>query len=319
MYYKFDIDWTPLSGPMSSYVRDSLMESEILPEMLAQIRAHFAEDGIDESKLIKKFQAFKNEYGDAIDHHLGLPPAGQRIIVQLYDKIVPYEIMVKELDVVRDYLERLPELRSIYEVMFEVYRINDNCCAHMTLDQPIHSATDGSQNDYLTPIPLRKGYDEAALLYYQSAITRTKSVSGGSKRRAKRTKTIDAAVSVGTSTDFSHMRSFTPDTAFDMSALYTFLVDEGVVDGIDERLFADCISHAHVNELWEIAGRLRKRNLMQCLFKMLAQEWYPREWISTCASNMGSTVKKLTNPTTSGATGVFEDKLRRVLRPPKSD
>lgn len=116
-------------------------------------------------------------------------------------------------------------------------------------------------------------------------------------------------------TDFSHMKSFKPTVEFDMSALYSFLIGEGVIDDIDEELFADCISHANINELWkcEHAVKKQKHNLLQCLFKML-KDYYPEKWIDKCAENLNVDKKKITNPTTSGATKPFEDKLRLILK-----
>lgn len=114
--------------------------------------------------------------------------------------------------------------------------------------------------------------------------------------------------------DFSHMESFQPTSTFDIRALYSFLINEGVIRDVDERLFEDCISHAHINELWDICGKTRKRNLLQCLMKMLAQNHYPKEWIKRCADNMDKEIKNITNPTTSNATIDFEDKLRKFLK-----
>ncbi len=115
--------------------------------------------------------------------------------------------------------------------------------------------------------------------------------------------------------DFSHMESYTPVIPFDMSALYQFLINESVIKDIDLTLFADCITHAHINELWEShhVRKKRKRNLLQSLFKMLS-DFYPGEWIENCADNLGVTKKQITNPTTSNATLSFEDGLRKVLR-----
>lgn len=113
--------------------------------------------------------------------------------------------------------------------------------------------------------------------------------------------------------DFSHMNSYKPTIEFDMGALYSFLIGESVITGIDEKLFGDYITHAHINELWECAGQYRKRNLLQCLIKALSNK-YERGWLSHCAENLNKTEKQISNPTTSGATQDFEDKLRRVLQ-----
>lgn len=116
--------------------------------------------------------------------------------------------------------------------------------------------------------------------------------------------------------DYAHLNSFYMTVEFSMRELYNFLIKEKVLSKIDFRQFADCIEHAHINELWESAYviKYRKRNLLQCVFKMLAQECYPSEWLERCAKNLGVNKKQISNPTRSGKTVEFEDKLRAVLR-----
>lgn len=115
--------------------------------------------------------------------------------------------------------------------------------------------------------------------------------------------------------DFSHMDSFTPTIPFDISALYTFLINESVIKNIDFSLFTECITHAYINELWHSCYviRKRKRNLLQSLFKLMA-EYYPDKWITKCADNLNLKKKQITNPTSSGETTKFEDRLRQVLK-----
>lgn len=115
--------------------------------------------------------------------------------------------------------------------------------------------------------------------------------------------------------DFSHMESFTPTIPFDISALYSFLINESVINKIDFSLFSQCITHAHINELWHSCYTKckRKRNLLQSLFKLMA-EYYPDKWITKCADNLNVKKKRITNPTRSDKTTKFEDRLRQVLK-----
>lgn len=137
--------------------------------------------------------------------------------------------------------------------------------------------------------------------------------------RAAATQDEGAGKEVQTGTgsviDFSHMKSFSPvkDLEFDMSAVYKLLIDSSVFEDIDYQLFSNSISHAYINELWGNDTRGRNRNLLQCLFKILAQR-YPEQWIKKCATNLGVRVRQITNPTTSGNTKSFEEKLWQVLR-----
>ena len=92
-----------------------------------------------------------------------------------------------------------------------------------------------------------------------------------------------------TSPDFSHTNSFTPTIDFDMSALYTFLINEKVIVNIDEGLFRDCISHANVKELWE-NGVTSKLKLV---IHHLQQRYYPKEWFDAICNNLGMTKKQM--------------------------
>lgn len=303
--YTFDVDWDGLViFPLDVAIKSNAQWwADTLPQMLAQLRQHFAEDGIDEGELIIWFEEFKRKYCELRGQRLTPTPAGIRIIKSVYKQLAPYRNMVHTITYCQGPVKLMPELYRIYEVMFGIIDIYDNYCL----------GTDESQNQdpsesaaAVAAAVAAEGRDECEFM----------SDAGGSNAVDAEGNSKDSAT-VLPSTDFSHMRSFTPKIAFDMSALYLFLVDEGVVVDIDEKLFTDCISHAHVNELWEIAALHNKRNIMQSLFKMLKQ-YYPKEWISTCASSMNTIAKRLTNPTKSGATDKFEDKLRHVLKSKKS-
>lgn len=115
-----------------------------------------------------------------------------------------------------------------------------------------------------------------------------------------------------TTPDFSHMESFQPTNPFDMGKLYRFLIQEGVIRDIDEELFSNCISHAHINELWENAKPLRKRNVLQRLFKTISN-YYPEDWIKKCSKNLNKEVRHITNPTDSKTISDFTLKLGKVM------
>ncbi len=89
--------------------------------------------------------------------------------------------------------------------------------------------------------------------------------------------------------DFSHMESYTPTIPFDMSALYTFLKDEGVIRDIDEPLFADCIMHANMNEVWKVGNHHK----LKCVFRYV-KDHFPNNWIDVVAQRMNTTRKKIT-------------------------
>lgn len=89
--------------------------------------------------------------------------------------------------------------------------------------------------------------------------------------------------------DFLYMESYTPTKPFDMSALYTFLKDEGVIRNIDEPLFTDCITHAHMNEVWKVG----KHNKLKCVFRYV-KDHFPNDWIDVVAKNMNKTRKIIT-------------------------
>lgn len=97
-----------------------------------------------------------------------------------------------------------------------------------------------------------------------------------------------------------------------MGKLYRFLIQEGVIRDIDEELFSNCISHAHINELWENAKPLRKRNVLQRLFKTISN-YYPEDWIKKCSKNLNKEVRHITNPTDSKTISDFTLKLGKVM------
>ena len=97
-----------------------------------------------------------------------------------------------------------------------------------------------------------------------------------------------------------------------MLELYHFLINEGVIDdNVDEQLFKDCITHAHMNVLWEISGRLRKHNQMRCVFNLLHSH-YERGWIECVANNLGKKPKNIYNPNRE-TLGDFEKRLRNII------
>ena len=73
-------------------------------------------------------------------------------------------------------------------------------------------------------------------------------------------------------TDFLRMKSYTPTISFDMSELYSFLIDEGVIHDVDEALFSDCICHAHVNELWANGVKSKIKLVIHHLKKHYSQD-----------------------------------------------
>lgn len=107
--------------------------------------------------------------------------------------------------------------------------------------------------------------------------------------------------------DFSHMESYTQTITFDVSWLYSFLIDEGVIVNIDEQLFTDCISHAYMNKVWE-AGKHHK---LKCVIRHL-KDHFPDNWIRDVAKRMGTTKKKIT-AFDRDKIGEFEKKLRDII------
>jgi len=85
-------------------------------------------------------------------------------------------------------------------------------------------------------------------------------------------------------TDFSHMKSFTPTIDFDMSKLYHFLIDDGVIKNVDKKLFSDCISHAHINELWEDGTKSKIKLVVHRL-----KNNYNDEWFTVLCGNLNTT------------------------------
>lgn len=109
-------------------------------------------------------------------------------------------------------------------------------------------------------------------------------------------------------TDFSHMESFTPIIPFDMGKLYHFLIQEGVIRNIDMSLFSDCISHGHINELWENGVKYRLKLVCHRLKDKYCKEWFQKvcENLNLSAEDMGKF--------NGSKRKEFEDKLQSVIR-----
>lgn len=108
--------------------------------------------------------------------------------------------------------------------------------------------------------------------------------SAGNEQAAEATDTPDMALP-----DFSHMKSYTPTIAFDMSALYSFLVTEKVIENIDEKLFGNCIEHAHMNEVWNVGNHHK----LKCVYRHL-KDHFTNDWIDVVAERMSTTRKIIT-------------------------
>ena len=116
-------------------------------------------------------------------------------------------------------------------------------------------------------------------------------------------------------TDTPDVAQFTPTIAFDMSALYEFLVDDRVIDDkvimdkVSSQQFNDCINQANMNVLWEICGKLRKRNQMRCVIRYLKDHFEP-DWLSTLITNgLPKNIISFNRDTL----GDFENKVRELL------
>jgi hypothetical protein len=116
-------------------------------------------------------------------------------------------------------------------------------------------------------------------------------------------------------TDTPDVAQFTPTIAFDMSALFSFLVDEGVIDNvaiIDKvslQQFTDCINQANMKVLWEVCRQLRKRNQMRCVIRYLKDKYNP-DWLDCVIKNgLPKNIISFNRDTL----GDFENKVRDLL------
>ena len=141
MCYKFDIDWD--SMPFSFSLVDEVDSrynqwwADNLPKMLAQLRQHFSDDGIDEKELLQGFEEFKRKYCEQRGHRLAPTPTGAKIIKLVYDEITSYREMTEIMGDLEYEVKKLPELYSIYEALHSIIDIYDNYC--LDLDEILES------------------------------------------------------------------------------------------------------------------------------------------------------------------------------------
>lgn len=116
-------------------------------------------------------------------------------------------------------------------------------------------------------------------------------------------------------TDTPDVAQFTPTIAFDMSALFSFLVDEGVIDNgaiidkVNLQQFTDCINQANMKVLWEVCRQLRKRNQMRCVIRYLKDKYNPN-WLDCVIKNgLPKNIISFNRDTL----GDFENKVRDLL------
>ena len=112
--------------------------------------------------------------------------------------------------------------------------------------------------------------------------------------------------------DFSHMRSFSPTIRFDIGALYSFLIDEGVIKNISESLFTDCITHANINELW---GNCTKSK-MKCVLHHI-KNYYEKEWFCSIYKSVGLDKSKMGKFNLGSKRRDFETKIIELITKPQ--
>lgn len=113
-------------------------------------------------------------------------------------------------------------------------------------------------------------------------------------------------------TDFLHMRSFSPTIRFDIGALYSFLIDEGVIKNISESLFTDCITHANINELW---GKCIKSK-MKCVLHHI-KNYYEKEWFCSIYKSVGLDKSKMGKFNLGSKRSDFETKIIELIQKPQ--
>lgn len=112
--------------------------------------------------------------------------------------------------------------------------------------------------------------------------------------------------------DFSHLRSFTPTIRFDIGALYSFLIDEGVIKNISERLFTDCITHGNINELW----RNCTKSKMKCVLHHI-KNYYEKEWFCSIYKSVGLDKSKMGKFNLGSKRRDFETKIIELITKPQ--
>ena len=113
-------------------------------------------------------------------------------------------------------------------------------------------------------------------------------------------------------TDFLHMRSFSPTGNVNMGALYSFLIDEKVIKNIDEQLFTDCITHANINELW---GKCIKSK-MKCVLHKLKNH-FEKDWFCSICASVGQKSEYMGKFNLKNKRKQFEMKIIDMIQKPQ--
>lgn len=108
--------------------------------------------------------------------------------------------------------------------------------------------------------------------------------------------------------DFSRLYTYTPLIGFDISALYKFMIDNGVINSVDLELFTKCIEHAHIAKLWESGTQYKIKWVMHHL-----KYHFSRPWFDAICKSVGldkESMGKYNYPNRKRN----EDKLRNILK-----
>ena len=255
MNKEYHFDWSKI--PFESPIPDDYYEECVFPELLEQLQKRLEKDRIGVSFLKIALNLCK-ECRIMKDGHSVLTDVSVVYLKALRNYIAPYRGMVEELNEYRRKRYQFPEeLRSFYDVAHDIIGLCDS------LPQ------DASPEDY----PPHYSSDDLSekALYGKSFVDKILGITKSKK---------DTII------------KYRPQTFFNMSELYKFLIDEGVVVDADEKQFADCIFQANIKPLWEKTRSKNKFKLALITLKWFFQDSAQRQrrihptWYLKCCDSI---------------------------------
>lgn len=126
-----------------------------------------------------------------------------------------------------------------------------------------------------------------------------------------------------TLTATSHNESIKPTISFNMSALYSFLIDEGVIENLNDKLFADCINQADIKALLNVTPSKNKLKLaLQTLKEYYQSDIQKRKminptWYLKCCESVGLTPQEMSKMNFKPETKVkFQREMKKMISLP---
>ena len=287
-------------GERVEVTAEELASQRRTPQLVKELVESLYRDKVDLKHFIQAYQLIQDNHITVKGARRVPSDTGRQLIIKLYDTVEPYRSLLLETNDHGPYPAR--EVYDLRCAMVDIIRMYDEYCSAIR-DMIVPNMSQQVPASAAPVVPPTATPTEIAPPTTTSSVPATANATSdeeGIPIESVADEALDEAegfAPVEQATDLSRMRSFTPVTKYNMSALYQFLVDERVVVGVDEKQFADCINQANIKPLWETT---ESKNLFK-LFVHTLKEYYKEtymqrgrvnpEWFLVCCESIDVTAE----------------------------